>query len=71
MNQLLDVVAVGITDGIIKWVYTPHGETAMDAEAAINMAIMRQGVDTQFYTTVPRGTRVAGDKLMSDLTRKD
>lgn len=59
-KELVDVVAVS-HDSEVLWVYGPKDEA--NAEAAINMAIMRQGLEDRFFTTAPTGKFKAGDKF--------
>ena len=42
-------------------------KTEQDAEALVNFAVIRRGVTTEFYTTVPSGAFKDGD-LWSDVT---
>lgn len=46
-----DVVAVEIATGNERLIAT--GKTARDAEAIITMAVMRRGVDLEFYKAKP------------------
>lgn len=56
---LYDVVAVSLNDGSILWV--DENKTLPNAEAVVNMAIMRQGVEDRFFKPVPAGTYKKGD----------
>lgn len=53
-EQLFDVVAVNLTTGAARHLDT--GKTERNAEAIVSMAVMRRGVDEEFFKTVPAGT---------------
>ena len=62
MSDLVDVIEVQINE--------PHtvrvmesGLTERNAEAFIKLAVMRRGVDNQFYTTAPIRQYRDGDTL--------
>jgi hypothetical protein len=59
-ERLYDVVAVRIDDNSVRLL--AEGKTKPNAEAIVNMAIARRGLDTEFYSDVPAGTYRAGDK---------
>ena len=50
-EQLFDVIAVNIETGAER--FFGEGKTKANAEAIVNMAIMRRGVDEEFYKVVP------------------
>lgn len=51
--ELWDVIAVNIKSGEHRIMET--GKTHRNAEATMNMAIMRRGLDTEFYKLLPHG----------------
>lgn len=59
-ETLYDVVAVNQKTGIVALM--GEGKTARNAEAIERMAVMRRGLDTDFYATVPTGKYKQGDK---------
>lgn len=58
-DQLFDVVAVNIETGIVRMM--AEGKTQPNAEAVVKMAIMRRGLDEEFYAEVPAGSHKEGD----------
>lgn len=54
-----DVLAVNIATSKVR--FLAQGKDERNAEAIINMAIMRRGVDEEFYTEVPAGSYKEGD----------
>jgi hypothetical protein len=58
-GKLYDVVAVSLGDNSILWV--DEKKTLPNAEAVVNMAIMRQGVEDRFFKPVAHGTYKQGD----------
>ena len=60
-NALFDVISVGIETGRIR-VINPN-LTAENAEAVEMMVVMRRGVDSEYFTTVPAGTWKTGDVM--------
>ncbi len=54
-----DVVAVNIDHSTVRLLGT--NKTKENAEAVVKMAIMRRGVETEFYSEVPSGTYKEGD----------
>lgn len=59
-ETLYDVVAVNHKTG--KVALMAEGKTERNAEAIERMAIMRRGLKTDFYATVPAGLYKEGDK---------
>lgn len=59
-DKLYDVVAVSIATGKVVSLYG-ESKTAKNAEAIINMAVMRQGVNENFYAEVPANKFKIGD----------
>ena len=61
MERLFDVIEVRFAKPrTVRLIDTR--KTERNAEAIINMAVMRRGVETSFYTTVPAGKFKDGDK---------
>ncbi len=54
-----DTVAVDIDSSKVLWTYP--AKTRDDAEAAADMAVMRQGCADRFFTVEPRGKYKVGD----------
>jgi hypothetical protein len=52
-TELFDVVAVNMDASTIR--FLARGKTEGNAEAVVNMAVMRRGVDEEFYAAVPAG----------------
>ena len=61
-KALFDVVAVRIEAPHTVRIMAER-ETERNAEAVVNMAIMRRGVGEEFYKEVPTGTYKDGDLL--------
>ena len=59
MKQLYDVIAVDMKTEKVKIIAA--GKTAKNAEAIENMAIMRRGVDDEFFASVPHDSFAEGD----------
>jgi hypothetical protein len=58
--QLFDVVAVEIGTGRVGHVLAER-KSARDAEAILEMAVIRRGVVTHFYATAKAGAVKVGD----------
>jgi hypothetical protein len=58
-----DVVAVNMETNKIE--ILARSKTERNAEAIVNMAIMRRGVETHFYSEVPVGKYKEGDDWTS------
>lgn len=56
MENLFDVVAVNISTG--KERIIERNKTERNAEAIVSMAVMRRGVEEEFFKTVPAGTPI-------------
>lgn len=54
--SLFDVIAVDIQTGAER--FLAEGKTERNAEAIVEMAVMRRGVDIEFYTTKPHPHRL-------------
>ena len=54
-----DVVAVNIETSKVRMM--AENKTEKNAEAIINMAVMRRGVDEEFYAPAPHGKYKDGD----------
>lgn len=61
MAELFDVIAVNIETKIVRLMAESKSER--NAEAIIDMAVMRRGVETEFYTFSPAGKYHDGDTL--------
>jgi len=57
---LFDVVAVNMKSNKVR--FMAKGKTLHNAEATEKMAIMRHGVDEEFFATVPIGKYKEGDE---------
>ena len=53
-TELFDVVAVRLDNSERRII--AEAQTERNAEAIVNMAVMRRGVDEEYFTTVPHGT---------------
>ena len=62
-QQLYDVVAVSLTTEKVRLI--AEDKTERNAEAIVNMAVMRRGVEEEFFTEVRAGTYKEGDKWKS------
>jgi hypothetical protein len=58
--KLFDVVAVDMETMKVRLLATD--KTEANAEAIVNIAVMRNGVDKEFFTTVPLGKYKTGDE---------
>jgi hypothetical protein len=54
-----DVVAVDIESGVVRII--AHAKDEENAEAIVKMAVMRRGVDEEFFSAVPEATYQEGD----------
>ena len=52
-SELFDVVAVNLATSAVRLIDT--GKTRRNAEAIEEMAVMRRGVDEEFFAVVPHG----------------
>jgi hypothetical protein len=52
-TDLWDVVAVGINSGAHRVIAA--GKTEEDADAIVKLAVMRRGVEEEFFKAVPHG----------------
>lgn len=57
---MFDVIEVDIVTRKVRMM-TDEPESERNAEAIKNMALMRRGDDTNFFTTVPAGKYADGD----------
>lgn len=60
MAERFDVIAVGIASHVVRLLATDKKKS--QAEAVIDMAVRRRGVDTEFYTMAPLGAYRDGDR---------
>ena len=63
-EERFDVLAVSIADSTVRSLAT--SKTARDAEAIEVMAVMRRGVETEFYVTVESGKYKDGDRWRTE-----
>lgn len=59
MSELYDVVAVDHTTKSVR--FMAQGKTLDNAEAIVSMAVMRRGLEEEFFVEVPAGTYKEGD----------
>lgn len=59
MEKLYDVIAVGLTSGKVRLI--AEGKTKRNAEAIVSMAVMRRGVEEEFFAEVEAGIYKEGD----------
>jgi len=64
MEKLFDVLAVNFETYTVK--FMAEGKTERNAEAVERMAIMRRGVEEDFYVSVPAGMYKEGEKWTGD-----
>ena len=57
---MFDVVAVNIKTGIVRLM--AQSKSQPNAEAIVKMAVMRRGVEDEFFADVPQGKYKEGDK---------
>lgn len=55
-----DVIAVNIKTHQVRMI--AHDKDARNAEAIIKMAVMRRGIEEEFYTTAAHGAIKDGDQ---------
>lgn len=58
-EPMFDVVAVSLEGRKVLWTMGP--KTERNAEAIIDMAVMRQGCDDRYFTTSDPGKYAEGD----------
>ena len=58
--MMKDVVAVDLVTNTVRMM--AENKTESNADAIVNMAVMRRGVDEEFFAVVPHGKYAAGDK---------
>lgn len=59
MEKLYDVLAVNFSTAIIRLL--AEQKTYRNAEAIVSMAVMRRGVEEEFFVKVKSGTYKEGD----------
>lgn len=64
-EPLYDVVAVTISTCKVR-AFFGERKTLPNAEAIVNMAVMRRGVDEEFYAEAPTGKFKAGDVFSNE-----
>jgi hypothetical protein len=60
MKAMYDVVAVSVESNAVRLMAT--NKDRKNAEAIVNMAVMRRGVDEEFFAEVPAGLYAEGDQ---------
>lgn len=60
-DKLYDVIAVNLKTYEVRVVATDL--TAANSESYVNMAVMRRGVDEEFFCAPPAGSYKTGDNL--------
>lgn len=59
-TKMYDVVAVNMDTNKVR--FMEQNKTLPNAEAIVNMAVMRRGVDEEFYAPVIAGSHKEGDE---------
>lgn len=59
-EKLFDVVAVNLKTDKVRFI--AQGKTLKNAEAIVKMAVVRRGVDEEFFAEVKAGMYTEGDK---------
>lgn len=62
-DKLFDVLAVNMETNKVRLL--AQGKTFRNAEAIVNMAVGRRGVEEEFYTETPAGKYKEGDEYIS------
>ena len=62
--MLLDVIAVNIETKTVRLI--AENKSERNAEAIIDMVVLRRGVEAEFYTTAEAGKYHDGDALKDD-----
>lgn len=57
--ELFDVLGVRLDTGVVR--FMGKSKTEANAEAIVTMAVMRRGVEEEFFVTVPEGSYREGD----------
>ncbi len=60
----LDVVEVNFTTKAVRVIAT--NKSARNADAIVNMAVMRRGIEEGYYTTTPAGRFQDGDTFFPE-----
>lgn len=63
-DEMVDVIAVNIATGKVR--FMAQNKTERNAYAIVNMAVMRRGVDEEFFVTVEAGKFKEGDSYSSN-----
>lgn len=69
-TPLFDVLAVNIKTNIVRALFG-ESKTYGNADAIVSMAVMRRGVDEEFYCIVNTGTHKKGDEYDNQHDGKD
>jgi len=59
--ERFDCICIGIEDSVVRWVH--ETSSLGNADAAMKMAIARQGLGDQFFACVPAGKYSEGEKF--------
>lgn len=59
MEQTYDTLAVNIDTSAVR--FFGRGKNLRSAEAIVNIAVARRGLDEEFYVVVPHGMYKEGD----------
>lgn len=62
--DLKDVVAVDLVTDTVR--IMAENKTERNADAIVNLAVMRRGVDEEFFAVVPHGKYSTGDKWIGE-----
>lgn len=63
-QTMYDVVAVNLKTHLVRMMSESRDKA--NAEAVVNLAVMRRGVDEEFFAVVPHGKYDVGDKWVGD-----
>ncbi len=58
---MFDIIAVSLATNVVRII--AENKTERNAEAIVNMAVMRRGTSEEFFTEVPAGSCQNGDKF--------
>lgn len=64
MDKLFDVLAVDMKTQKVRLI--AENKTERDAEAIVTMAVMRRGVETEFFVEVAAGSHKDGDTYKAE-----
>lgn len=61
-ETMYDIVAVNLKTHLVR--IMDENRSKANAEAYVNMAVMRRGVEEEFFVAVPHGRYDVGDKYV-------